>query len=242
MTFCTTMKVRDGLVGISDTMITSGSSCSTATKVIIPTSSGHHTFYLMSSGLRSLRDKALTYLHEVIEEETPHFNKLYKAVNAFAKQVRRVSDEDKSYLKDSNLAFNIHTLVAGQLEDDDEHKLYLLYPEGNWIEVGKSSPFAIIGNSGFGKPIMSMALNYESSMEFALKVGFLAFTETRLCATDVDYPIDVVLYKRDSFKVISHRYELKELNKYALLWKEEVAKSVDNFPDEWINSVFNKLK
>jgi putative proteasome-type protease len=242
MTFCLTMKVKDGLVGLADTMITSGTSCSTATKVIIPATTGHHTFYIMSSGLRSLRDKALTYFQEVIDDETPKFNKLYKAVNAFAKQVRRVADEDKVYLKASNLSFNIHTLVAGQLEDDDEHKLYLLYPEGNWIEVGHSSPYAIIGNSGFGKPILNMALRYESSMEFALKVGFLAFSATKLCATDVDYPLDIVLYKKNSYKVVSRRYERDDLNKYAKLWTSRVSKTITDLPDEWMDSVFDKLR
>ena len=242
MTFCLTMKVKDGLVGLADTMITSGSSCSTATKVIIPATTGHHTFYLMSSGLRSLRDKALTYFQEVIDEETPNFNKLYKAVNAFAKQVRRVADEDKTYLKESNLAFNIHTLVGGQLEDDDEHKLYLLYPEGNWIEIGHSSPYAIIGNSAFGKPILNTVLQYDSSMEFALKAGFLAFSSTKLCATDVDYPLDIVLYKRDSYEIVSHRYKRDELHKYANLWNTRVSESIKELPDEWMNDIFGKLK
>ena len=223
MTFCLTMKVKDGLVGLADTMITSGTSCSTATKVIIPVTTGQHTFYIMSSGLRSLRDKALTYFQEVIEEETPNYNKLYKAVNAFAKQVRRVAEEDKAALKESSLAFNIHTLVAGQLEDDDEHKLYLLYPEGNWIEVGYSSPYAIIGNSGFGKPILNMMLDYKSSMEYALKVGFLAFNATKISATDVNYPIDIVLYRTNSYKIVSHRYTRDDLNKYSLLWKDRLA-------------------
>ena len=241
MTFCLTIKVKDGLVGLADTMITSGTSCSTATKVIIPATTEHHTFYLMSSGLRSLRDKALTYFREVIDDETPKFNKLYKAVNAFARQVRRVGDEDKLYLKESNLSFNIHTLVAGQLEDDEEHKLYLLYPEGNWIEVGHSSPYAIIGNSGFGKPILNMTLGYESSMEFALKVGFLAFNATKISATDVDYPVDIVLYKKDSHKIVSHRYKRDDLIKYAKLWKSRVSKAIKDIPNEWMNDVFEKL-
>ncbi len=241
MTFCLTMKVKDGLVGLADTMITSGTSCSTATKVIIPVTTGHHTFYIMSSGLRSLRDKALTYFQEVIEEETPNYNKLYKAVNAFAKQVRRVANEDKAALKESSLAFNIHTLVAGQLEDDEEHKLYLLYPEGNWIEVGYSSPYAIIGNTGFGKPILNMMLDYESSMEYALKVGFLAFNATKMSATDVNYPLDIVLYKADTYKIVSHRYTRDDLNKYALLWKDKLADVIRELPDDWMNTILKKL-
>ena len=85
--------------------------------------------------------------------------------------------------------------------------LYLLYPEGNWIEIGEGSPFTIIGNSGYGKPILNRALNYESSLRFAFKTGFLSFDSTRVSANDVGYPIDVALYPRDSFKLEQHRLE-----------------------------------
>jgi putative proteasome-type protease len=241
MTYCLIMKVQDGLVGVADTMITSGRECLTAKKVVIPKTSGKHSFFLMCSGLRSLRDKTLTYFQEVIDDEAPSFNKLYKIVNSFASQIRRVSKEDKEYLAEGGLDFNIFTLVAGQLEEDEEHKLYMIYPEGNWIEVGQSAPYLSIGNTGYGKPILDRCLKYESSMEFALKVGFLAFSATKLSATDVDYPLDVVLMKKDGFYIVSQRYSYEDLYKYADKWTELISESVREMPDEWTKSVFNKL-
>ena len=44
-------------------------------------------------------------------------------------------------------------------------------------------------------------------MLYAYKVGVLAFDATRLCAADVDYPMDVVLYSKGSFQLVEHRYE-----------------------------------
>jgi len=61
MTFCLAMKVQDGLVAIADTRVTSGKECMTAKKVTIHQNSGKHTSFIMTSGLRSLRDKAVTY-------------------------------------------------------------------------------------------------------------------------------------------------------------------------------------
>ena len=241
MTYCLIMKVKDGLVGVADTMITSGRECITARKVVIPKTSGHHSFFLMCSGLRSLRDKTLTYFQEVIDEETDSYNKLYKVVNSFAEQMRRVLKEDKPYLSEGGLDFNIFTLVAGQLEEDSEPKLFMIYPEGNWVEVGTSSPYLCIGNTGYGKPILDRCLKYESSMEFALKVGFLAFNATKLSATDVDYPLDVVLYKRDSFDIVSHRYSYADLHEYSDRWTELISDSVKKMPDEWMNSIFDKI-
>ena len=198
MTYCLGIKVKSGFVGISDTRITSGHETSKAKKVFT-VNKNKHSFFIMTSGLRSVRDKAITYFKEIIEKDDESFNKLYKAVNAFAAQVKRAANEDKHSLHEAGLSFNLFSIVGGQLQDDDEHKLYLLYPEGNWVEVSEGSPFVIIGNSGYGKPILHRVINYQSSLKFALKAGFLSFEATRISANDVDFPIDVVLNNLHEF-------------------------------------------
>ena len=34
----------------------------------------------------------------------------------------------------------------------------LLYPEGNWVELGQGAPFVVIGNSGHGRAILNRTL------------------------------------------------------------------------------------
>lgn len=240
MTFCAAIKVQDGLVGVSDTRITSGSVRTTARKVTIH-QHGKHSLFLMTSGLRSVRDKALTYFEELMEAEDTKFDKLYKAVNAFAAQVRRVSDEDKEALKAGGLHFNLFSIIGGQLEKDKEHKLYMLYPEGNWVEVPPASPYFLIGESSYGKPIIDRVLSYESSMDMALKLAYLAFDSTRISAVDVDFPIDVVLYKRDSFDIVQHRFERKDLQHLPDYWQGKLRLAVEDMPGEWVNQAISKL-
>ena len=240
MTFCAAIKIKDGLVGISDTRLTSGAERTTARKVTIH-QHGKHSMFLMTSGLRSVRDKALTYFEEVIEQQDTNFDKLYKAVNAFAEQVRIVAHEDKEALKESGLNFNLFSIIGGQLEKDKEHKLYMLYPQGNWVEVGKGSPYFLIGESSYGKPIIDRVLRYESSMDMALKLAYLAFDSTRISAVDVDFPIDVVLYKRDSYEVVQHRFEREDLQHLPEWWQDRLRKSVEEMPDEWVSEALAKL-
>ena len=239
MTFCLGMKVHDGLIGIADTRITSGAERITAKKVTLH-QHGKHSMFLMTSGLRSARDKALTYFEEVIGQ-TEVFTQLYKAVNAFAMQVRRVAKEDKEALADAGLNFNLHALVGGQLEQDKEHKLYMIYPEGNWVEVSQNTPFYIIGESGYGKPILERLLDYDSDMKSALQTGFLAFNATITCAVDVDYPIDVVLYKRDTFEILETRYNKEDLLHVSNKWRDLLRRSVGELPLDWTDKILNKL-
>jgi putative proteasome-type protease len=240
MTFCLGIKVKEGLVGLADTRVTSGSECITARKVSVYDFDGHAMF-LMTSGLRSVRDKAMTYFNDLLEEQEQHYDRLFKAVNGFADQIRRVASEDRKALEESGLHFNIHVLIGGQLSHDKEHKLYLVYPQGNWVEVGKGTPYYIIGASGYGKPVMDRALKYEDDMRYALKVGCLAFDSTRISAADVDFPVDVVLYSPEKRKVVEYRYNKEDLLEVSTWWQERLRNGVQKLPSDWIEKAFHDM-
>ncbi len=239
MTFCLGVKVAKGIVAIADTRITSGSEVSSNKKVFVHQSQ-HHSLFIMTSGLRSVRDKAITYFKEVLEEQDTKFDKLYKAVNAFGDMVKRVAAEDKASLREAGLSFNLSAVIGGQLEKDEEHKLYMLYPEGNWIEVTEGSPFIIIGQPNYGKPILYRNLKYNTSLQEVLKLGFLAFDSTRVSANDVDFPIDVILCEKDSFKINEQRYEKADLEQISYQWNALLNASVQKLPTDWMEPIFSK--
>jgi putative proteasome-type protease len=228
--------VADGLVGIADTRITSGSECITAKKVIVYQGK-KRAFFLMASGLRSLRDKSLTYFDEALERKGKSMDKLFKVLNCYAAQVRRVAQEDGPALKEAGLYFNIHVLVGGQLSADKEHKLYLLYPEGNWVEIGEGTPYQIIGSPPYGKPVLDRTLKYGDSMAFALKVGALAFDSTRISAADVDFPIDIVSYRKGSFKMPERRLSKDDLKRSTDWWQSRLRDSVAEQPTPWMEAI-----
>ncbi len=238
MTYCLGIKVKEGLVAIADTRITSGTDTSIKVKILTE-QKDRFSIFIMTSGLRSIRDKSILYFKEIIERE--EYNKLFKVVNAFGEQVRRVAEEDKAYLETSGFKFDLHTIIGGQLKDDEEHKLFLLYPEGNWVELGYGAPFVVIGNSGHGKAILNRTLNENSSMKQALKAGFLSFDSTRVSSNNVDFPIDVVLYKKDTFQLAEHRYEKKDLEDVSAQWAEELKVALEKISEDWMDATFNKL-
>jgi putative proteasome-type protease len=240
MTFCLGIKLEDGLVGIADTRVLSGSEVVVARKVSVYQEE-RRSMFLMTSGLRSLKDKAVTYFEETLSQHEAPLDHLFKAVNLFAAQIRRVAQEDKEYLQAAGLSFDFFALIGGQFEHDKEHKLYLLYPQGNWIEVGQGTPYQIIGEHGYGKPILDRTLKYGDPMRFALKVGCLAFDSSRISAVGVDFPIDVILYKRGSFRVVEHRYEKEDLQHVSSWWQERLRASVNELPDNWVEGAISKL-
>ncbi len=240
MTFCLGITVEEGLVGIADTRITSGNELTSAQKVSTY-QIGHGAFFLMTSGLRSVRDKTLTYFEEALETCVQPLDKLYKVANAFSAELRRVATEDRAFLAASGLGFNLHVLLGGQMSGDAAHRLYLIYPEGNWVEISQGTPYHIIGEGGYGKPVLDRTLKYSDSLRMALKVGCLAFDSTRISASDVDFPIDVVLYHKGCPDMAQHRYEKADLADISSWWQEHLRGLVHDLPSEWIDNVASKL-
>ncbi len=238
MTYCLGIKVREGLVGIADTRITSGTDTSVKVKMLT-IQKDNFCLFVMTSGLRSIRDKAIVYFNETIAAS--EYNKMYMAVNAFGEQVRKVAKEDKGHLEKASFKFDLHTIIGGQLKDDEEHKLFLLYPEGNWVELGFGAPFVLVGNSGHGKAILNRVLSEETSLKIALKAGFLSFDSTRVSSNNVDFPIDVVIYEKDSFVLTERRFEKNDLEYVSSLWAAQLQTALNKIPEDWMESVFTKI-
>ena len=240
MTFCLGIAVESGLVGIADTRVLSGNECLVAKKTATYQGPGF-AFFVMNSGLRSLRDKILLHFEEAFARDGQARDRLYKVVNLYSQQVRRVAQEDRAPLEAAELNFNSYALIGGQMGGDSAHRLYLVYPEGNWVEIGPDTPYQIIGASGFGKPILERSLTRSDSMLYAFKVGLLAFDATRLCAADVDYPMDVLLYSRGSFELVEHRYGVDDVRNISNWWQERMRRSVQDLPTEWVEAAFSRL-
>jgi len=240
MTFCLGITVEQGLVGIADTRLLSGNESLVGRKTATYQGPGF-SFFVMNSGLRSLRDKILLNFEEAFVRATECRDRLSKVVDLFARQVRLMAEQERPALESSFLKFNIYSLIGGQMSDDTTHRLFLVYPEGNWVEVGPDTPYQIIGASGFGKPILERSVTRADTMSYAFKVGILAFDATRLCAADVDFPIDVLLYQAGSFEMIEHRYERNDLSQISNWWQEKMRRAVQELPSEWVDRAFSKL-
>lgn len=238
MTYCLGIFSREGIIGLADTRITSGSE-TTVAKKIYTVQRPKHSFFIMTSGLRSARDKAITYFDEMIHEQDTQFDKLYKAVNKLGEQVKRVANEDRESLLESGMEFNLYAIVGGQLEEDTQPRLYLLYPQGNWIEIREGTPYVIIGSTGFGNPILKRSLSYNSSLEFGLKSGFLSFDATRVSVNNVAYPIDTVVLKNDEFQLIEHRFEEKDVGHIADFWNDRLRDAIKNMPASALDKAFS---
>jgi putative proteasome-type protease len=236
MTYCVAIRVREGLVALADARVTSGRQMAVAHKVTM-VGSGPHRFFIMTSGLRSVRDKVLSYLRKDIDPQRGNgFATVLEAVTAFTRCLRRVAQEDREALKESDLQFNLHALIGGRLDDDAEATVFLVYPEGNWIEVDKRTPYLSIGVTTYGKPILDRALRYDTAMQHALKLAYLSFDSTRFSSTDVGFPIDLLTYSNEDRQWREALFDYDDLLEQRRWWNEHIKALAEQMPDgPWVD-------
>ena len=96
-------------------------------------------------------------------------------------------------------AFSATLILGGQVRGG-EPRLFLIYPEGNFVEVSEDTPFVQIGETKYGKPILVRAYDPEMSFEEAVKLLMLSFDSTIKANLSVGLPLDLHLYEADSLR------------------------------------------
>ncbi len=228
MTFCVAIKSKTGVVALSDTRISSGLGVSTSKK-IQTFQDGANSFFIMSSGLRSIRDKVIHLFEDDLPGQKP--DKLYKVANLVGKAVKQVRVEDLEPLQQSKFFFDAHFIIGGQCSKDSRSSIFLIFPEGNWVEASNESPYTVIGNTGFGKSILRRLLNEDITFDLAIKVAFLSFDATYKNASDVDFPLDFALYKNGTFEIQELRKTENELKGTAIQWNQMLVDAANELPD-----------
>lgn len=232
MTFCCALKCNGGLVALADTQIVRGSEQVSKSKLAI-LHDRDESFFIMTSGLRSVRDKLMIYAEEALAASNEGCERLYQAANLFGTQMQRIREEDGGALKASNLSFNAHAIIGGWLRGDPEPTLYFLYPEGNWVEVAEDSPYFVIGRSYYGKPILDRQMHAGVSLERAMALAVLAFDATQTSVTDVDFPIDMLTLSRADGTTRQARYGRDALAPATTFWQAHIADALEHLPMDW---------
>ncbi len=238
MTFCIGIKVTQGLLALADTRIVKGEEHLTKSKLSF-SSNPERRWWLVTSGLRSIRDKSVAYFEREMTERTQPSERLFELANSFCEQLRRVRTEDGAFLSASNFSFNLHAIMGGQLSKDDSPKMYYIYPEGNWIESSEDSPYFIIGRTHYAKPILDRLLRHDTSLRHAAALAFLAFDATKASVTDVDFPIDMIVAESKTGQSHYCRFAEEELGRVASWWHQALSDALNQFPVVCFDRLFD---
>lgn len=204
MTYCCAMRLKDGLVLISDTRTNAGvDHISVFRKLYTFGIEGERFIAIQTSGNLATTQAVIGHLkNQLVLKQEPNLysvNTMFELAELVGHTLKRViSDVTSDPQEQSNYYCSI--LLGGQILGEDM-QLYNIYPQGNFISATSDTPFFQIGESKYGKPILDRALSYETLLPNAMRFGLISFDSTLRSNVSVGLPLDCVIYKKNSFKI-----------------------------------------
>ncbi len=238
MTYCVGIALREGLIMIADTRTNAGiDNISTYRKMHMLADTEDRLIVCMTAGNLSVTQHVLGQLAEGMPstgiDEQPRtiadMPTMFRAVELVGEAVMAAGLELKPALRAAGVSAGVSLLVGGRIGDGPT-KLFLVYDAGNFIECCADTPFLQIGATAYGKPILDRAMNYDSPLDEAVKVGLLSFDSTIRSDLSVGLPFDVVVIPADRTRnVIRRRIETDDpyfrdlSNRWSMMLNESRA-------------------
>lgn len=206
MTYCVGLKLNKGLVFMSDTRTNAGvDNISTFKKMHTWARDGERVVTLMTAGNLATTQTVASLLDErskVPAERNPSILEaptMFQVAQLVGATLRDVisANEGEGHAAES---FHASVIVGGQIKGSDP-RLFLVYPEGNFIEASDDTPFFQVGETKYGRPILVRAYDPDMSFEDAVKLLMVSFDSTLKANLSVGLPFDLQIYQTDTFEV-----------------------------------------
>lgn len=206
MTYCVGMVLERGLVLMSDTRTNSGvDNISTFRKLFHWNVPGERMIAVMTAGNLATTQAVISQLEERTKAPGQRDNALLKGPTMFqvvteiGRLLRATIEGAQTLNGDTGKGrFTATMIVAGQIEGM-QPRLFMVYPEGNFIEASWDTPFFQIGETKYGRPILIRGYDRAMSFEDAVKLMMVSFDSTLKANLSVGLPLDLLVISKDHF-------------------------------------------
>lgn len=205
MTYCIGMRLDKGLVFMSDTRTSAGvDNFATSKKMFHWTVAGERAITIMTAGNLATTQALISLLEErskSVEDRNPSILRqetMFQVARLVGSTLKEVISESSGGGQTSEDQFGASIIVGGQIKGG-QPTIFLVYPQGNFIEITQDTPFFQTGETKYGKPILVRAYDPGMSFADAVKLLLVSFDSTIKSNLSVGLPFDLLIYETDSF-------------------------------------------
>tara|TARA_R110000764_G_scaffold117529_4_gene204830 strand:- start:5181 stop:5900 length:720 start_codon:yes stop_codon:yes gene_type:complete len=198
------MRLDKGLVFMADTRTSAGVDNFAVTRKMfsfdVP---GERSIVLMTAGNLATTQAMISLLEErskTAEERDPSIlrqSTMFQVARLVGETLNEVIVNSSPNGQGAVDQFRASVILGGQI-GTGKPTIFLIYPEGNFIEITDDTPFFQIGETKYGKPILVRTYDREMSFEDAVKLLLVSFDSTVKSNLSVGLPFDLMIYDRDS--------------------------------------------
>ena len=240
MTYCVGLRLNSGLVFMSDTRTNAGvDNVSVFRKMFTWNQPGERVITMLTAGNLATTQSVVSLLDErakIPAERKPSILEaptMLQVAQLVGETLRETIHANAASGQNADSTFNATIILGGQI-GTMQPRLFLIYPEGNFIESTADTPFSQIGETKYGRPILVRAYEPGMSFEDAVKLLLVSFDSTIKANLSVGLPLDLLVYENDTLK-IGHekRFGIDDpyYQQISTGWGEALKQAFHSLPD-----------
>jgi putative proteasome-type protease len=212
MTYCVGLLLKAGMVLLSDTRTNAGlDNIATYRKMFLFEEPGERVIAILTAGSLSVTQTAMARLREAVDDPDSDEHRsimrahtMLKVAEIVGETVAAVRQDIVGKMNAAKVSVSASMIVAGQRRGGGM-RMFLIYPEGNFIEATDDTPFLQIGEHKYGKPILDRVVRPDTGLEDARKAVLLSMASTLKSNLSVGMPLDLVVIAADACRVAENR-------------------------------------
>jgi len=235
MTYCVALKLNDGVVLCSDSRTNAGvDHIASFRKLHVFEIDGDRVIFLQSAGNLASTQSVINILQHAIRHEERHIlnvGSMFEVAEIIGRTIRHVIDRDSG--QSQGVDFSCNILVSGQIKGE-EHRLFHVYPQGNFIEATEDTPYFQIGESKYGKPILDRIITHDTGLNRGMQCALILMDSTLRSNLSVGMPLDTIVYRKGGLSDPGiHRLDDTDdaLIKLRQAWSEGIRDLFNGLPE-----------
>lgn len=237
MTYCLAIAVNEGLVFASDSRTNAGvDQVSHYGKMFTFSRQGDRHLVVLTAGnlattqavigriRRDLEDGAETNFHNV--ESMPD------AADYLGEITRDTQAKYGEAVAQAGISAEVTLILGGQI-GDSKARIFMVYPQGNYISSSGQTPYLQLGESKYGRPVLDRIITRETGLDEAARCALVSIDSTMRSNASVGPPIELLSYETGSLR--PGRYLRLEADDSYLLevrrqWNQKLTQAFSELP------------
>lgn len=241
MTYCVAVSIHSGIVFASDSRTNAGpDQVATYGKMYTFGQEGARQIALLAAGNLATTQAVITQLKRDVADDVATHILNTGSLSETAEYVGRVTYEKEqihsTQISQAGFTADASFILGGQIVGAPS-RLFLVYPQGNFISSSEQTPFLQIGETKYGKTILDRIIDLEMDLDEAARCALISMEATIKSNATVGPPIELLRYQTDSLRFSGYLH-LEAEDPYLLelmrAWDARLHEAFEKVPQfEW---------
>lgn len=205
MTYCLAIAVNEGLVFASDSRTNAGvDQVSHYGKMFSFSRDGDRQLVILTAGnlatTQAVVDRIKRDLKDQAETNFYNVESMSDAADYLGGIARDTQAKYGEAVTQAGFSAEVTFILGGQIGDTDA-RIFLVYPQGNYISSSEQTPYLQLGEAKYGRPVLDRIITKETGLDEAARCALVSIDSTMRSNVSVGPPIELLCYEAGSLRL-----------------------------------------